>query len=282
MKVTLIILGGIVGLLFLLVITSTIGLAVFRGQARQEAEDLLSSTSKEAGAVVIESDLDGLPEPVQKYLRYTGIVGKERIRSVRLKMKGRFRMKPEQGWFPMTAEEYYTVDPPSLVWFGKVNTFPLFSVTATDKYALGKGRMHVKLLSLFTVADAKGADMDEGAMIRYLNESIWHPTTFLADYISWEHIDSRSARVIMTDQGLSASATCHFNEKGELVDFTADRIYAGTETKEEWHTPLVEYREFNGVRIPYRGGALWKLGQGDFHYIDVEITEIDYNSGSTY
>jgi len=197
-------------------------------------------------------------------------------------MKGKFRMKPDQEWYPMTAEEYYKVDPPSFVWFGKISTFPFFSVTAGDKYTAGKGGMYIKLLSLFTVADAKGADMDQGAMVRYLNEAMWHPTTFLADYIRWKPIDDRSARVIMTDRGLSVSATCHFNDKGEMVNFTADRIYAETKTKEEWYTPLVEYREFNGIRIPYRGGAVWKLEQGDFHYIDVEIVEIDYNSGSTY
>jgi Family of unknown function (DUF6544) len=33
---------------------------------------------------------------------------------------------------------------------------------------------------------------------------------------------------------------------------------------ETWSTPISEYGEFEGVRIPIAGVAVWKLRDGDF------------------
>ena len=35
--------------------------------------------------------------------------------------------------------------------------------------------MLVKAVSAFTVADAKGEELDQGEMMRYLNEMMWFP-----------------------------------------------------------------------------------------------------------
>lgn len=46
---------------------------------------------------------------------------------------------------------------------------------------------------------------------------------------------------------------------------------------EQWETLAGEYREINGVRIPVKAEAVWKLRSGDFSYFRGEITEIAYN-----
>jgi len=42
-----------------------------------------------------------------------------------------------------------------------------------------------------------------------------------------------------------------------------------------------EYKGINGFRIPTRGEAIWNLDSGDFSYIKVEITDIEYNNTGT-
>ena len=42
-----------------------------------------------------------------------------------------------------------------------------------------------------------------------------------------------------------------------------------------WSTPITGYGEFEGLRLPVRGKAVWKLPDGDLEYIDVTVTEHD-------
>jgi hypothetical protein len=48
----------------------------------------------------------------------------------------------------------------------------------------------------------------------------------------------------------------------------------------EWSTPVTAYGEFESLRLPARGKAVWKLPDADFDYIDVSITELNYDVGA--
>jgi hypothetical protein len=71
--------------------------------------------------------------------------------------------------------------------------------------------MLIKAASLFTVADARGKEMDQGEMMRYLSEMMWFPSAFLEDNISFEAADATSARVTLTDHGTAATGTLFFD-----------------------------------------------------------------------
>jgi Family of unknown function (DUF6920) len=61
--------------------------------------------------------------------------------------------------------------------------FPFVRISATDQFSDGHGSIHIKLLSLITVANACGPEMDQGSVLRYLAEMIWFPTAWLSDYV---------------------------------------------------------------------------------------------------
>jgi hypothetical protein len=145
--------------------------------------------------------------------------------------------------------------------------------------------MLMKPMSLFSVVDARGEAMDQGASMRFFNEIMWFPTAYLSDSIEWESIDAHSARATMTVDGQSVSALLYFDEQDQLVDFVADRYRTqpdGTYQMESWSTPVFDYQEFAGIRVPTQGSAIWKLDSGNFEYIKLEITEIEYNNPSIY
>ena len=133
------------------------------------------------------------------------------------------RLQPGQPWMPLDAEEHYSVQPPGFVWAGTVRLGPLPVARARDMYAGGKGRMLVKVASLWPVVDASGEQMDRAAMMRYLSEMIWFPAAFLADNISFEAVDDSSARVTLTDHGRTATGTLVFDQEGRLTNFVARR-----------------------------------------------------------
>ena len=60
--------------------------------------------------------LQDLPDPVQRYMNYTGLVGKPWIDTVHLKYTGRFRQGLDRPWMPMIAEQWYTIYPPAFIW----------------------------------------------------------------------------------------------------------------------------------------------------------------------
>ena len=245
---------------------------------KREVVDLFAMIEDTAPEVVTEADLANLPSPVQRYLRYTGVVGMERIRAVRLRQQGFMRIKEGGPWLPLKAVQYYTTDPPAFLWRGSVKPMPLLWVTARDRYRGGRGNMVIRLLGLFKIADARAPELDQGTLLRYLNEGMWFPTVYLEDYIRWEAIDSVSARATMSFGGVTASAVLHIDELGQLTNFVAERYMEekGEYRLETWSTPIDEYAELNGIMIPISGRAVWHLESGDFPYIQVDITDIEY------
>ena len=140
--------------------------------------------------------------------------------------------------------------------------------------------MLIKAASLVTVADASGEAMVQGSMLRYLNEMMWFPTAFLGDNISFEAIGDTSARVTPIDHGRTATATMSFDAEGRLIEFVAKRsAMAGSGSRlATWLVPVIEYGEVEGLRLPVRVKAVWRLADGDLDYIDVRITQLQYEA----
>ena len=234
----------------------------------------------EGQRLVTAEMLEGLPEPVRRYLEYTGVVGQPWIETVCLKQRGRFRLGLERPWMPMSAEEWYSTDPPSLTWKARFKVAGLPLLRARDRYEGGHGHMYGKLAGLITVFDARGEELDQATMIRYLNEIMWFPTAFLGEYITWQEVDDQSAEVTFRDGGKSVSGRMFFDEVGRLTNFRTMRYreMEGEYSLDPWSTPMSGYGVLGGLNLPLRGQAVWNLEAGDLVYADLEVTEVVYNS----
>lgn len=280
-KITILVLSAVIVLGVTLVYVDE---RLFDSKVEKEVKELFEAVEAKEPEIITEEDLKGLPEPVQKHLSYAGVVGRKKVKSVRLKQEGRFRQGEDGSWMSFEAEQYYTTKQPGFIWKTDMNYLPLVSVVGRDKYYDGEGNMLIKLPPFIIIAEARGDDIDQGTLVRYLNEIMWFPTAYLSDYISWEPIDSTSARAIMTDHGATVSAVLHFDKDGRLVNFVADRYYAGGNEAnlETWATPIKEYGEMEGLRIPVKGEGVWKLDSGDFTYIELQLTELEYGLPEVY
>lgn len=227
--------------------------------------------------VVTEQELAVLPEPVRRWLRWAGVVGTERPRTVRLTQEGRFRLGSDRAWMPFTAEEFFSTDPPGFVWRTSMRMAPGIDIVGRDRYADGRGSIEMRLLGLIPVAQAKGDQLDQGALPRYLNETMWFPAAALGPAIRWTAIDADSARATISDDDATASAIFLFDAQGRPVDMRAERYDMGSGKLARWSTPLSAYGEFGGIRIPTEGQGVWKYEGGDFSYIELRITDVEYN-----
>ncbi|MFW5786904.1 MAG: DUF6544 family protein [Halanaerobiales bacterium] len=271
-------------LIVLLIISVKIGEARFNNMVDGEIKEILNMSETEDTVKVEEDDIRDMPEPVKRWLKYSEVIGKQRVKTVRLKQEGRFKTSPDNSWMPYTAEQYYNAENPAFVWKVKMKAGPGVFINGRDKYYEGRGHMLIKLLSIFNVADARGTEMDQGTLLRFLNEIMWFPSAATYEYIEWKEIDNNSARAVINYGDLNASAVFYFNEKGEMIDFKADRYMErdGKYSLEEWRTPITDYDKIVGKNLATAGKGIWKLDSGDFNYIKLNITDIEYNIGSTY
>lgn len=278
MMMWIVIFIALLSLVIILALTVVGAQVRFRRQNRREAVQLLKSAGG-LSHVVTESDLAGLPPPVQQWLRHTGIVGRPIPRTVRLRQRGHFRQDRASGWSPFDAEQYYSTHPPGFVWSVTMRTSKWIRVTGRDSYRDGQGHMRIMLWSLLPVADARGAEIDQGTSLRFLNEIMWFPAAALIPAIRWEAVDNSRARATLTNGTRNVSAEFEFDDVGRLVTMRADRYMSNDKSfsLEKWSTPILEYGEMNGLRIPTRGKGVWSLKDGDFAYIHLEITEVQYD-----
>lgn len=223
--------------------------------------------------------LKNLPEPAQRYMNYAGVVGRPWINTVRIKYSGQFRMAIDKPWMPIKAEQFYTTNPPGFRWNAQLKMAGLWLARGHDTYKAGHGHMFGKVAGLFTIFDARGAELDQGTMMRYLNEMTWFPIALLSDYVTWQEVDDHSVDVTFTDCGKSVAARFIFDEVGRLINFVTQRYREnkGTFTLDTWTTPMTEYGTFAGLNLPVRGQAVWKLPAGDLPYADLTLSEVEYN-----
>lgn len=276
---------GLASVALLILLTLIVGHNAFNRRVRREAEVILAHAGGTKGRIVTEAMLNELPPPVRRYLIYYGVLGKPIPRTIRLKQVGRIRSDIERPWMPLDAEEYYTVDPPTFVWIASIRMARLPVVTARDRYVQGAGGMLVKVASLKSIVDATGEEMDQGAQMRYLNEAtLWFPAVLLNANISFEPIDKHSARVTLMVGSKSATATLYVDDDGKLTDFVAPRYRSvnGRFELETWSTPMTAYGQFQELHLPVKGQAVWKLKGGDFAYIDLAVTELEYDVDRLY
>ena len=82
--------------------------------------------------------------------------------------------------------------------------------------------MFGKVAGLFKVVDFRGEELNQGTMLRYLNEMTWFPIALLSDYITWQAVDDRAVDVTFTDCGKSVSARLFFGDDGRLLRIAVD------------------------------------------------------------
>lgn len=274
---------GIMLFLVFFIVGSSIAKLLFNKNVEKEIKDFFAKVENKT-EIVTKADIVGLPQNVQKWLEYSGVIGKERIITVRLKQKADMRLAKDKPWMPVQAEQYFTTEDPGFIWKANIKAAPLIHISGRDKYDKGKGNMLIKPLSIFTIADSKGKEIDQGSLLRYLAEMIWFPTAALNDYLIWEEIDENNAKATMTYGDITASGVFTFNDKGEVINFKSERYgeFDGEIRLETWSIPIRDYKEFEGIKIPTQGKVTWKLDTGDFNWFNFKVTEVEYNKLMPY
>lgn len=269
--------GTIANAIILLFTIAFWGTQRFEGRFIFDVKTKLLEIKKTETALLTEADMASLPEPVQKYLRYSGVLNQPKVNNVRIELEGEMRSKT-QDWFPFKVVQYDFFDNPARLFFMKGQMFGL-TVPGYHHYQYATAAMEVKLFGLIPVMEANGAAMNKAETVTLLNDMcLMIPATLVDKRIVWEAHDSLSAKATFTNEGITVSARLYFNEQGQLVNFISDDRMDISDMKQyRFSTPVKEYEQADGRnRIRY-GEAVWHYPGGDFVYGKFTIKSIEYN-----
>ncbi len=271
-----------------LVVVLVISFLVYKSQSLKrtyaaEAQKGLKRTTALEKSILTEGDIKHLPESVQKYLKYVGVIGKPKVQNVKVITEGEMKMDPKKDWVKIKSEQYNFFDNhPTRLFYMTAKMFGI-PVVGLHSYTDETANMLIKAAGLVTVLDSRGPEMRIGDTTTLFNDMCFFaPATLIDDRIQWETVDSLTVKATFKTKHCKVSALLYFNEKGELIDFVSnDRYYIpldGSCKKAAWSTPISNYKEKDGLRLPTYGEAVWKLPEGDYCYAKfTNIKEIQYN-----
>ena len=247
----------------------------FKNNFQSVAERLIKNASVEH-LVITEDSIKDLPQNVQRWLRQSNVVAKNNDNVIHVLQKGSLRLQPDAEWIPFSSEEYFTIDPPGFVWRADIRPSPFIRIGGRDKYENGEGSMVIMPFYIYTVTDAKGKEINQATLLRYLGEMAWFPQVAISDYLHWEEIDSLHASVTMTYKGATASGIFTFSNEGFPLQFEAQRYgdFDGVYKMETWSVTAKSFKAFHGKKIGYLNEVTWKLKEGDFLWMKMEVTDI--------
>jgi hypothetical protein len=242
----------------------------------QELEQRQNTTA----GILREEDLIHLPEAVQRYIRLSGSLGKEKIQNFRAEFRGGMRFSAKDPYMSIKSVQYNFYGKPSRLFYitAKKSGIPALGLHI---YRNACATFKIKIMGLFTVVDASGPQMDQGETVTVFNDMCFiAPATLIDPDISWEVIDEHIVKATYTNAHIRISATLHFDNEGRLINFISHDRYE-TNGKEyhnyPWSTPVSEYREVNGFLLPSNASMIYERPDGPFCYGEFELHSLEYN-----
>jgi hypothetical protein len=221
--------------------------------------------------IFTKEDIKDLPSPVQKYFKYCGYLGTQKMsymkatfKNVDFKMSGNKTIK-------INYTQYNFVDKPQR--FALIDS-ALYGIPfeGFDSYKNGIGRMKGTIAKTITLFDQRGESMDKASLVTILAECLAIPNVALQDYIQWEEIDETHVKGIITYYGISASGIFTFDENGLMLSFrTKDRLATnmdGSTVEAEWTAAISEYQTINGLKQLKVLQSIWHYPEDDSIYFN--------------
>jgi hypothetical protein len=254
----------------------------FKNTYKNEVKTGIAQTLDMKDTMLSKEDIAHLPALVQKYLHYTGCIGKPKVHNFRIDFSGKIRSYETKEWMELTSEQYNFIPEPTRLFFLDATKKQL-PVSGFHSFKNGVAFMDIRLLSMFKVQYMEGKEMNISETVTFFNDiCCMAPAALIDDRIQWLETEGNKVKASFTSHGTTISAWLYFNEKGELVNFVSEDRYAasddGKSAKLKWSTPLRDYKVINGYKLATYAEAMYTYPDGDFTYATFTLKNIHVNS----
>lgn len=265
--------GAVAGVVLLFMVALAAGTIAWRRGTAAAVEALPRPTGsgRPAGRESVRASVapGALPPPVARYLELalpTSLTASTAL----IDWTGEFRMRPDAAWVPFRASQHFTLDRPGFVWDASIRMMPVVPMRVRDSYGAGRGAMTGRIGGLLTVVDAPPTpELAQSALARWIGEAVWLPMALApGGPVRWEAIDDSTARAVVDDERIAASAVFHFGAGGEIRRMEAMRYrdVDGTPVLTAFEGVYRDYVRMGDVVVPRFAEVAWLLPEGRFAY----------------
>lgn len=273
--------GTIANIIILIISIIGYGTWNFRANFKNEVIKSLNQTDPESISLLTESDISLLPEPVKKYIRYTGAINKPKVKNFKIEFTGQIRKDNNSEWMPFTSVQYNFLGASTRLFFMKA-TMKHLPVAGFHCYKNGVAFMDIRMFSLFKVQYQAGEEMGIAETVTFFNDMCcMAPATLIDKRIQWKEVNGNKVKAEFTNNHITISAWLYFTDEGALTNFISEDRYTLSIDKKmqkiPWSTPLENYKEFNGVKLAAYAETVYQYMSGDFTYGTFKLNNIEYN-----
>lgn len=270
--------GTILNIIILIVAIIGFGTWKYYQQYQKDVESGMQQDEYFSTGDLTELDIQHLPDPVKKYLRYTGSIGKPKVNSFKIEFSGKIRKNELSEWMPFRSEQYNFMQEPTRLFFMKA-TMKQLPIAGYHCYKNGIASMDIRLFSIFRVQYQDGIEMDMAETVTFFNDMCcMAPPTLIDSRIKWLEVDGNQVMASFTNKNITIHARLFFNDSGALINFISEDRYNSDEGKKlPWATPLKDYGEVNGYKLFGNAETIYSYPDRDLCYGTFQLTNIEYN-----
>jgi hypothetical protein len=184
---------------------------------------------------------------------------------------------------PITAEQYSFFDEPARLFYLTASRM-FVPIQGLHRYVGPDASMQVKAAGLVSVVTESGPEMTAAETVTMFNDMcVFAPATLIDPAIRWERVEGLFVDAAFSNAGHAVRARLEFSDEGDLVNFWSDdrrQVSSAGEPPRRirWSTPIAgPYRMFGAARLAARGEARWHEAAGDYAYIELDFTDVQYN-----
>jgi hypothetical protein len=169
-------------------------------------------------SLISKEETAHLPACVQKYLDFTGAIGKSKPQNMCIEFDAEMYRKPGDKPMKSYSIQYNFYENYSRLFLMKASKMGI-PFRALHLYINGQASFQVKVAELFKVVNVNGEELTTAETVTLLNDMcIFAPGSLIDKRLTWDEIDSLSTKVTLTNGKYVVSAILYFNESGELIN----------------------------------------------------------------
>jgi hypothetical protein len=269
--------GTIANITLFIAAVLTWGSYHFENSFKKDVAVCLQQNSTLQNEMIVDADLLLLPPPVQRYLKYVGVVNTAKPKNVHIVFEGQMRDKGK-AFFSFTSEQYNFFDAPARLFFMKAKMLGT-TVPGYHRYRNATASMNIRLFGLFALVKKSGPEMNRAETVTLFNDMcLLAPASLITPAIKWQAVDDNTVKALFTNKDITISATLYFNSKGQLINFISNDRTAVSEMKNyPFSTPVHAYKNIHGFNLMSEADAVWHYPEGEFTYGKFRLKDISYN-----
>jgi hypothetical protein len=228
-----------------------------------------------------DAELDGLPDPVQRYFRTALRPGQRMVAAVTMQHAGTFNMSEAgERWLDFTSNQRVVLARPGFDWDARIRLLPGLAFRVHDAYVGGAGILNARLLGLPIVNLQGTPELARGELMRFLAEAAWYPTALLPSQgVRWAPVDDSSALAELSEGDTRVALTFRFGSDGLVETVRAEdrgRTVQGRIVPTPWQGRWSGYADRDGMQVPLEGEVAWMLPDGRRPYWRGHVTGLAY------